>query len=151
MSWERQPPHSICKILFQSKRRWREIILIIIYMWVMIILTTECKKWGGSSGQRGEQEEGKADQKVGCQPASNITTFTSSSFQTNSRYITSFLSISSFPNKSLNRANIITISKFSFELIKLQLETVFESRFTSLSQLVYVFAFISKINKMVEH
>ena len=51
----------------------------------------------------------------------------------------------------LNRGIIITISKFSFKLIKLQLETVFESRFTSPSQLVYMFAFISKINKMVEH
>ena len=65
--------------------------------------------------------------------------------------IITFLSISSFPNKSLNLSNIITISKFSFELIKLQLETVFESRFTSPSQLVYMFAFISKMNKMVGH
>ena len=52
------------------KTRWREFNLIII-MGVIIILTTECKKWGGSSGQRGEQEEGKADQKVECQAASN--------------------------------------------------------------------------------
>ena len=49
-----------------------------ISMWVIIILTTECKKCRGISGQRGggskQQEEGKADQKVECQAASNITT-----------------------------------------------------------------------------